>query len=204
MESNKMADQSDRLKRHQNLPPRWAEFLIEQMLNGTDCQIIVGDLREEYAETIRPRFGKVRAMVWYVRQVLSFVPHCARDLPVSSTLLVMVSLFTGGCGGWLAFMEHRLHYPEYSVRIGVDSFIVLVSSISIVAVVLRLDRIRHYLSMTALALIAFALRAIIRDIHSNHFEGFVLIIALALMLQAALMLVSANKGKDKFEGKLSR
>jgi len=198
-----MADQSDSLKRHQNLPPRWAEFLIERMLNGIDCQTIVGDLREEYAETIRPRFGNVRAMVWYVRQVLSFVPHCALNLSMSSMLLVMVSLFTGGCGGWLAFMEQRLHHSGYSVRIGVDLFTALASSVSMVAVVLRLSRIRHYLSITALGLIAFALRAIIRDIHSNHFEGFVLIIALALMLQAALMLVSANKDKDKFEGKLS-
>ncbi len=54
-------------------PPRWAEALLRRQLAPRDRDTIAGDLLEHYREVILPRRGRVRARLWYVRQVLSLV-----------------------------------------------------------------------------------------------------------------------------------
>jgi hypothetical protein len=52
-------------------PPRPADALLGALLRPSDSESIPGDLLEEYREARRPRLGRLRADVWYIKQVLS-------------------------------------------------------------------------------------------------------------------------------------
>jgi hypothetical protein len=54
-------------------PPASAERLLRCLLETRNRDTITGDLLEEYRENVLPARGAVRARVWYLRQVLSFV-----------------------------------------------------------------------------------------------------------------------------------
>jgi hypothetical protein len=56
---------------HANEPPRWAEGFLRLGLAPRDRDTIAGDLLEEYRQVILPARGRLRADLWYVRQVLS-------------------------------------------------------------------------------------------------------------------------------------
>jgi len=49
--------------------PRWAEYLLYFFLPKEDRESIPGDLIEEYAIVVVPRFGRWFANVWFVKQV---------------------------------------------------------------------------------------------------------------------------------------
>jgi hypothetical protein len=55
-------------------PPRWADALLRMLVRCDDIETVSGDLLEEYRETVRPALGGRRANVWYVAQVLGFIP----------------------------------------------------------------------------------------------------------------------------------
>jgi hypothetical protein len=55
-------------------PPRWADALLRMLVRRDDVETVSGDLLEEYRETVRPALGGRRADVWYVAQVLGFIP----------------------------------------------------------------------------------------------------------------------------------
>jgi hypothetical protein len=55
-------------------PPRWADALLRMLVRRDDVETVSGDLLEEYRETVRPSLGGRRANVWYVAQVLGFIP----------------------------------------------------------------------------------------------------------------------------------
>jgi len=55
-------------------PPRWADALLRLLVRRDDLENVSGDLLEEYRETVRPAVGGRRADVWYVAQVLTFIP----------------------------------------------------------------------------------------------------------------------------------
>jgi hypothetical protein len=52
-------------------PPRWAEGLLRISLKPRDRDAVAGDLLEEYREVVLPGRGRVRAQLWYLKQVLS-------------------------------------------------------------------------------------------------------------------------------------
>jgi hypothetical protein len=52
---------------------KWADLALRFLLNSRDRDAISGDLLEEYREQVLPSTGPLRARLWYVRQVLSFV-----------------------------------------------------------------------------------------------------------------------------------
>jgi hypothetical protein len=54
-------------------PPVWAEALLRASLAERSRDAIAGDLLEEYRESVLPAVGTLRARIWYVRQVLSFL-----------------------------------------------------------------------------------------------------------------------------------
>jgi len=57
-------------------PPAWAEAVLRALLDSRNRETVSGDLLEEYREVVVPTSGVVRARVWYLRQVLSFMtPH---------------------------------------------------------------------------------------------------------------------------------
>jgi hypothetical protein len=55
------------------MPPAWAERLLRALLAQRSRDVIVGDLLEEYRESVLPALGTFRADIRYIRQVLSFV-----------------------------------------------------------------------------------------------------------------------------------
>jgi hypothetical protein len=55
-------------------PPHWADALLRLLVRRDDVETVSGDLLEEYRETVRPALGGRRADVWYVVQVLGFIP----------------------------------------------------------------------------------------------------------------------------------
>jgi hypothetical protein len=64
---------SKRSSRSEN-PPRWADALLRLLIRRDGVEDVSGDLLEEYRETVRPALGGGRADVWYVAQVLGFIP----------------------------------------------------------------------------------------------------------------------------------
>jgi hypothetical protein len=60
-------------------PPRWAEALLRAGLGPRDRESIAGDLAEEYQEAVLPARGRVRADLWYLRQVASVIWHLGAD-----------------------------------------------------------------------------------------------------------------------------
>ena len=83
-------------------PPLVAEYLLERLLPARARQPVVGDLREEYVELRLPRHGRLRADVWYVRQVLSFVPWFTSEGGAMGKILLSVSFLALACSCWLA------------------------------------------------------------------------------------------------------
>ncbi len=50
-------------------PPRWAEALMGTLVPIERKESITGDLLEEYRQAVVPRRGRVRADLWYGRQI---------------------------------------------------------------------------------------------------------------------------------------
>src|SRR5579859_475122 len=89
-------------------PPNWAEHLLERLLTPELRETVTGDLREEYVETVLPLTGRLRADLWYLRQLLSFVARCASAQGSARRMLLATCLLTWLCGCWLATMESLL------------------------------------------------------------------------------------------------
>lgn len=53
--------------------PRWIAALLHIVLPTRDHESVAGDLLEEYREEVLPKQGRVRAQLWYLRQVLLLV-----------------------------------------------------------------------------------------------------------------------------------
>jgi hypothetical protein len=185
-------------------PPQWAEVILERLLSPEHRSTVTGDLREEYTEVILPQKGRLKAYVWYLRQVASLAPSCLSQQRNVRGMLLLASLLTLSCGGWLAVMETLLRHPGYVARFITDVCIALVPLATILAVILRLGvRAERSLWAGAIALIGIASRAIVSNARSTHFEGFVLLVGLALTLQAILMLLALGNN-DIGSGPIAR
>jgi hypothetical protein len=179
-------------------PPRWAEVCLERLLAARDRETIVGDLREEYAESILPNHGRLRADLWYLRQVLSFLPRFISERGRTGEILLCVSIVTLACACWLAAMEILLRHPGYVMRAGVAIGIALISLAVIVVRMLHLGvRGERWLWAGAVALVGIGGQAFVRNARAEHFEGFVLLVSLILVLQGTLMLIFLGRSTDR-------
>jgi hypothetical protein len=175
-------------------PPRWAEALLERLLPECARETVTGDLREEYVEGMLQRRGLAGARLWYLRQVLSFVSWFLKEGSPMGKMLLLVSLFTLACACWLAFMETVLRHPGYAERIGVALAIVLICMATILARMLHVGfRGERWLWLGAAVLIAVGGQAFLRNARAAHFEGFVFVISIVLVLQGVLMLVTLGR-----------
>ncbi len=189
-----MAGKGHAIDEPAGVPPRWVEIVLERILADADGQTVTGDLREEYAEAILPCMGRLRADLWYLRQVLSLAPRGVSRQSGMREGLFFASVATFGCGCWLAVMECLLRHPGYLLRSAVDASIALVPLATIVVLFLNLGiRAERWLWAGALALLGVAVRALVHDVRSTHFEGFVVLIFLALALQGVFMLLSLGR-----------
>lgn len=106
-------------------------------------------------------------------------------------ILSLVSMFTLACACWLAFMEMLMRHPGYDERVGVALGIALICAATIVVRMLHAGfRSERWLWPGAVVLIGFGAQAFFRNAHAMHFEGFVFLISLLLVLQGGLMLTT--------------
>ena len=55
-----------------NMPPQWAESVLQLLLEPEDYQTVSGDLLEKYREDVVPARGQSAADRWYVKQIAGF------------------------------------------------------------------------------------------------------------------------------------
>lgn len=168
-------------------PPAWMERLLELFLSVRDRDTVPGDLYEEFRVTKVPELGAFRAKLWYLRQVVSFAPRQFGSLFVHPRALALLCAFTALCGAWLGAMDLRLHHPRAQVAI---------AAIIVSQALLTLCALRYSMSLLlrALAMLGccglfwLAAKALAGLLHGADFEGYILLIALGLLVQALLTL----------------
>ena len=182
----------------QGAPPRWLEILLLWCLPARDREAISGDLLEEYREVKLPRLGPARANLWYLRQALSFLSVRSFRGPPTAAALAWSSTFIIIAGVWLALLERVLRHPGYTVRTAIAAYIVIHGLATLLVLMSAGDSILRWFALAgALGTAVLGVTAIIGTLHSLHFEGFVLLMGLALMLQSILTygrLFRANGG----------
>ncbi len=185
-------------------PPRWAELLLEQLLRARERETVTGDLREEYAEFLVPQVGRLRANFWYLRQIYSIAQRCIREGGTMTKLLSLTSVITLVCGCWLALMECLLRHPGFATRAGVASLVAAAGLATLLVRLLHLGaRSERWLWVAAAALIGLGVFSFLRNARAVHFEGFVFIISIVLVLQGILMLATLGhqrSGGPKISG----
>lgn len=175
-------------------PPRWAEALLERLLPEHARETVVGDLREEFVESAAPKLGLAAARFWYVRQVASFLLWFAKEDSQMGKLLLLVSTFTLACACWLALMETLLRNPGYAERFGVALAIAAICAATILVRMLHVGfKGERWLWAGAAVLIGLGVQAFFRNAQAAHFEGFVFVISLVLVVQGALMLSTLGR-----------
>lgn len=176
------------------VPPRWAEFLLERLLPARDRESVTGDLHEDYAEFVVPQFGRLRANLWYLHQISSIAGRCIGEGGTMTKLLSLTSAVTLLCGCWLAFMECLLRHPGFQMRAGVALLIAAAGVATLLVRLLHLGlRSERWLWAAAAALIGLGVFSFLRNARAVHFEGFVFVIAIVLVLQGLLMLLTLGR-----------
>ena len=113
-------------------------------------------------------------------------------------VLLLVSMFTLACACWLVFMEMLLRHPGYVERIGVALAIALICAATILVRMLHVGfRGERWLWVGAAVLIVFGAQAFFRNAHEMHFEGFVFVISLLLVLQGVLMITTLGRADGR-------
>jgi hypothetical protein len=175
-------------------PPHWAEFLLERLLAARDRETVAGDLREEYTAFVMPQFGRMRANFWYVRHVFSIARLCAREGGTMTKLLWLTSVITLLCGSWLALMECLLRHPGFASRAVTALLIAAAGLATLLVRLLHLGvRSERWLWTAAAALIGLGAYSFVRNARAAHFEGFVFLISIVLVLQGLLMLAALGR-----------
>lgn len=104
-------------------------------------------------------------------------------------LLLFSSVLTVSCGAWLALMEVLLRHPGFVSRAAVASLIAAAGLSTFLVRALHLGvSIERWLWAAAAALIGLGVMSFLRNARATHFEGFVFIISIVLVLQGLLML----------------
>lgn len=166
-------------------PPRWLERTLLCLLPERDRETVSGDLLEEFREQLRAHCSRSRAMIWYARQILSFLPQWLGFQSKLRYFLLAVCSFTAFSGLWLGVMGLRLKHPGYVGGEIISAIIVSEGLLTTVALWLRRIRILFKLSaIGCLPLFWLAGKALKGVIDGSNFEGYILLIALALLIQA--------------------
>ena len=172
-------------------PPAWLEWLLVRFLAARDRETVAGDLLEEYREERLPRYGRMRADFWYLRQSLSLASIRMTGGTHMRPLLLLVSGFIAVAGAWLAVMENVLKHDGYERRVLVAMAIVLQGVATLLCVAMRAGALfRSLVSLGALFTGFVGLTAIQKVLSGSHFEGFVLLIGLGLIAQSALTIAT--------------
>jgi hypothetical protein len=174
-------------------PPQWAERLLEHLMADRRGEIIAGDLREEYVESKLPGRGRVRANWWYLRQVASFAPWPQRIGGPMQTMYSILSVFTAACLAWFTAMEVILRHPGFQLRACVAVGLALLSIAPLVIWRLHLSQVSPWVRAAAVPLIGIGVFAFVRNAMAEDFEGYIMVISFALILEGLLMLAALGR-----------
>lgn len=181
-------------------PPVWMEVLLQFLLPLRDRETVVGDLLEEFRERKVARPGSWHAGIWYLRQTLSFAPRRLFSALVHGPTLTLLCAFTGLCGSWLGAMDLRLRHSGYQGQAAIAGTIICQALLTLSALRFAQYRVLRYLSLFGcVAMIWLAGHALIGVVGGAEFEGYVLLIGMALIIQA-LLTVFTLLGADRQPG----
>lgn len=171
-------------------PPRWLERLLLWCLPERDRETISGDLLEEYREVQLPRRGPIGANIWYLRQFLGFLAVRSFGGSTIRASLTWLSVCTALAGAWLAVMENILRHPGYAERSVVAACIVIQGLATILFLMWQgRPLFRIIILVAAVGVAVLGASAVVRILNFGHFEGFVLIVGVALVVQGIMALV---------------
>ena len=171
-------------------PPHLLEWALLRFLAARDRETISGDLLEEYREELLPRRGALRANYWYLRQMMGFASIRITGESHMKQLLFVMSGFISAAGIWLAVMENILRHSGYSQRSAIAAGIVIQGVATLLYVTFDGRAILRMLILTgAVGTGLLGIWAIRRILWAQHFEGFVLLIGLGLLVQSVLTLM---------------
>ena len=167
-------------------PPRWLERVLILLLPPHDGDTVSGDLSEAYAEA-RSRRGALSANLWYARQVVSFGPH---RFSLPERMLAGLSLFAVLYGCWFGVMEALLRHPGYLRRDGISLTILWQACVTLLFLLLRgRPRLGYLVAIGCLPLL-FLVSLVARGLLAGAgLEGYVIVMALSLAVQAMLTIV---------------
>jgi hypothetical protein len=177
-------------------PPYLLDCLLLFLLSPRDRETVSGDLHEEFLEVKLPELGQFRARLWYVRQVLSFVPGKAVAVLLQGPALRLLCFCTALAGGWLGMMDILLRRPGYGSQTAIAATIVSQALLTLAA--LRFHRyggLRGVAMAGSLTLLWLAGSALKAMFGGAQLEGYVLLIALALIVQAVLTVLTLPRAR---------
>lgn len=175
-------------------PPFVLERALAALLPARDREAIAGDLREAYADLESER-GTRAANSWYLRQLLSLAPRALLHAAPVGFVLACICAFTALCGTWLGAMDIILRHPHIAGHELIAGIIVVQAILTLTTLSFqRLPALRPVVAAGCFALSVLAAIAIHGVLTDPHFEGYILLIALALILQAALTLLAFARG----------
>ncbi len=177
-------------------PPRWLQRTLLLFLNARDRETISGDLLEEYREEQLPRSGSIRANYWYLRQLVSFAAIRILGGSLLKQALTLASLFVLAAGVWLGVMENILKHDGYVGRSAIAVCIAIQGLATLLFILLNGGAaVRNLIMAGAVATLLLGGSAILKILRAQHFEGFVLVVGLALILQGALTLATVLQAR---------
>ena len=175
-------------------PPLFIERILLLVLSARDRESISGDLLEEYREEKLPALGSVRANYWYLRQIIGFATIQIGEGGRLKQLLTLTCFFTIAASTWLAVMENILRHHGYQGRTAIAVLIGVQSLGTLLAMLVNARfAVRLVVMLGAVAVASLGIAAFVRTSQATHFEGFVLIIGSALLLQGALTVGALSK-----------
>ena len=173
--------------KHHPLPPAFLQNTVIALLPVRDQETITGDLLEAYAERHHTN-GPVSANLWYARQTMSLLPRAAFAAYSATPGLTFLCCFTALCGAWLGTMDILLRHHDLLYHESIAGLIIGQALLTLAMLPLRRFAWLPWAAALGGAAIAWlggsALVAVLRGDHT--FEGYILIIALLLVVQAAL------------------
>ena len=180
-------------------PPSWMECLLLSLLPVRDRETVTGDLFEEFCNRRASGQSLMRASVWYLLQAVSFAPSRCRSAFIQPRMLALLCAFTASYGCWFGVMDLRLRHLG-SEGFAIAAEILLQSLLTLAALYFRRNSLFRCMSMLGcLVLFWLAGKVLIATVHGAQLEGYVLLMAVALIYQASLTLCTlpASDGSGK-------
>ncbi len=95
-------------------------------------------------------------------------------------------MFTALCAIWLGAMDIRLRHPGYLGQIAIAATILVQSLLTLIAILANTRLFRVVAALGTMGILFLAAKAFVGVATNPHFEGYIVLIAAALVLQSLL------------------